>query len=274
MTSPAVSLSADFAERYGPRALILGGSEGIGLAFANQLAAAGLHLTLAARSVAALDRAAQTIRSAHQVDVETLWLDLTSPDIETRAAEIISAREYGLLVYNAGATHGVGLFLDQPADRALNLVRLNCTAPTAFAHHALAAMRARGRGGMILVSSMSGLVGSGYVAAYAAAKSFEIVLAEGLHWEMARNGIDVICAVATLTDTPAMRRSGMVEVEGLVPMAAADFAQGALRALGTAPVWFAAGDAAVDALRSSPRAAATAQASLISAQLWGIDPEE
>ncbi|WP_176502351.1 SDR family NAD(P)-dependent oxidoreductase [Novosphingobium sp. Chol11] len=266
------SLPTAFLSRYGPRALILGGSEGIGLAFANQLAAAGFHLTLAARSAATLEQAAEAIRSDYQVDVQAISLDLTSAGIEVRAREIIAGGEYGLVVYNAGATHGVGLFLDQPADRALNLVRLNCTTPTAFAHHALAAMRARRRGGLILVSSMSGLVGSGYVAAYAAAKSFEIVLAEGLHWELARDGVDVMCAVATLTDTPAMRRSGMVEVEGLTPMEAGDFADGALRALGTAPVWYAAGDAAVSAVRSTPRPAATAQASLTSAQLWGITP--
>lgn len=264
-------LPTSFTERYGPRALILGGSEGIGLAFAQKLAATGLDLTLAARSEPALEAAARTIMKSYPVDVEVITLDLTSPDIGSRAAEIVAARDYGLVIYNAGATHGVGLFLDKPVDHALNLVQLNCAGPIAFAHSALAAMRKRGKGGLLLVSSMSGVVGSGYVAAYAASKSFEIVLAEGLHWEMARDGVDVMCAVATLTDTPAMRRSGMVEVAGMVPMDPADFAGNALAELGSAPLWYAVGDAAVEAMRAAPRIAATASASTISAQLWGID---
>ena len=266
---PDASFSG-FAERYGPRALILGGSEGIGAAFAERLAVAGVDLTLVARSARALDETASAIKRNQGVDVETIELDLTCVDIEKRAGEIIAARDYGLVIYNAGATHGVGLFLDQSVDHALNLVRLNCAAPIAFAHHGLAAMQSRGRGGFLLVSSMSGMVGSGYVATYAASKSFEIILAEGLHWELARDGVDVTCAVATLTDTPAMQRSGMVEVDGLIPMDASVFVRGALGALGTAPVWYAVGDTIVDAMRAAPREAATAHASAMAAQLWGI----
>ena len=271
MPDSLVMLPTGFAERYGPRALILGGSEGIGLAFAQLLAAAGLHLTLVARSQSALEQAAQAIRQQYAVEVDTIILDLTAPDIAEQAEEIVAARDYGLVIYNAGATHSIGLFLDQPVSHAVNLVRLNCTGPVAFAHPALAAMRQRGKGGLLLVSSMSAMVGSGYVAAYAAAKSFEILLAEGLHWELARDGVDVMCAVATLTDTPAMRRSGMVEVEGLVPMDATTFAIDALMALGSAPVWYAVGEEAVNAMRAAPRVSATAHASAISAQMWGAD---
>lgn len=268
-----MSGAATLAERYGPRALILGGSEGIGAEFADLLAGSGLDLTLVARSAAALNETAGKIRRVHGVDVEIIELDLTAPDIPSRASDIIAARDYGLVIYNAGATHGVSLFLDQPVERALNLVALNCASPVAFAHAGLGKMREKGRGGLILVSSMSGLVGSGYVAAYAASKSFEIVLAEGLHWELQRDGVDILCAVASLTDTPAMQRSGMVAVEGLTPMDARTFASGALGALGTTPVWYAVGDTAVEGLRAMPRPAATANASAISAQLWGMEAD-
>lgn len=241
------------------------------MAFAQTLAAAGFDLTLVARSSQSLTAAAELIKDHHGVAVETLILDLTGADVEERAKVIVAEHDYGLVIYNAGATHGVGLFVDQPADRALNLVRLNCAGPIAFAHPALAAMRARGRGAFVLVSSMSAMAGSGYVAAYAASKSFEIVLAEGLHWELARDGVDVMCAVASLTDTPAMRRSGMVEIEGLVPMDPDTFARRALAALGSVPVWYAVGEAAADAMRTMPRTTITDNASVMSARLWGID---
>ena len=274
MSGDGAPARASLAERYGPRALILGGSEGIGAQFAALLAEAGLDLTLAARSAGPLNATAETIRRTYRVDVDVIELDLTAPGIASRAEEIIAARDFGLVIYNAGATHGVNLFLDQPVDHALNLVALNCASPVAFAHAALTRMREKGRGGLLLVSSMSGLVGSGYVATYAASKSFEIVLAEGLHWELRRDGVDILCAVASLTDTPAMQRSGMVAIEGLEPMDSRTFAAGAIDALGTAPVWYAAGDAAVEALRAMPRPAATANASAMSARLWGIKVDQ
>lgn len=273
--SGAGGLPDGFLERYGPRALILGGSEGIGASFADALAAAGLDITLVARSAQSLEATAARLRERHGGKVDVHLLDLTGPDVEAAAAALFASQDFGLVVYNAGATHGAGLFLDQPVDKALNLVRLNCAGPVIFAHHALTAMRTRGRGGLILVSSMSGMAGSGYVAGYAASKSFEITLAEGLHWEMARDGVDVMCAVATLTDTPAMRRSGLqLDADpNFVAMDADAVALGALRNLGVAVVWFAAGEETAQALRAAPRRALTDSMSRTSARLYGFAPD-
>jgi short-subunit dehydrogenase len=143
-----MSAGTSLTERYGPRALILGGSEGIGAEFADLLAGAGLDLTLVARSAGALNETAARIRDAHGVEVDVIELDLTAPDIPSKAGDIIAARDFGLVIYNAGATHSVNLFLDQPVDRALNLVALNCASPVAFAHAALGKMREKGRGGL------------------------------------------------------------------------------------------------------------------------------
>lgn len=262
----------DFLKRYGPRALILGGSEGIGASFAEILAAKGFGVTLAARSKGPLEEAAAKIRAAYKVDVQTRVLDLTGPDVATAADEILNSGEYGLVVYNAGATHGVGLFLDQPVESALNLVRLNCYGPVIFAHRFLTRMRERGRGGYIMLSSMSAMSGAGYVATYSGVKSFEINLAEGLNWELKKHGVDVLCAVAGLTDTPAMARSGMIidGSTGFTPMKSEDVASGALAALGQGPVWFAPGADAAAAMRAAPRDQLIETMSQASAALWGL----
>ncbi len=247
------------AKKYGPVALVLGGSEGIGRQFANELAGAGLDLVLVARGAAALESAAAEIRAAHGVRVRTLTRDLTAQGLEGFVDGVLAVDDVGLVVYNAGATHGVGNFLDAPLSKATGLVQLNCAGPVTLAHKVLGARRARGRvGGLVVVSSMSGLCGSGLIAAYAAAKAFEIALCEGLHFELAREGIDVLCAVAGLTDTPAMRRSGLsfaaAAAAGYVAMDAAAVARGALAQLGKVPVWYAVGQAAADAMRAMPRA--------------------
>jgi len=264
-----------FRDRYGPRALVLGGSEGIGAAFAHALAARGLDLTLVARRAEPLADLAADIARAHGVDVAVECADLAADTVGQSAVALFDTREYGLVVYNAGAAHGAGLFTDNPIVRELGLVRLNCLGPTAIAHHALRQMVPRGRGGVILVSSMSGLAGSGHVATYAAAKSFEIVLAEGLHWENVARGVDVLCAIASMTDTPAMRLSGMRPdaLPGMVAMAPEAVAEGALGFLGQGPVWCAAGRDAIDGARAMPRADLVDRSSRMAAALWGLDPE-
>jgi short-subunit dehydrogenase len=261
------------AQKYGPAALVLGGSEGIGREFAEQLAAAGLELVLVARNRAPLEAAAAQLRAAHGVRVTNYARDLAGAELEAFADEILARHDVGLVICNAGATHGVGPFLDAPLGQALHLVRLNCLAPLIFAHKTLTQRRARGAG-LIMVSSMSGVCGSGLVATYAATKAFEIALCEGLHWELGREGIDVLCAVAGLTDTPAMRRSGLsfsaAAAKGYVAMNAADVARGALEQLGRAAVWYAVGEAAALALRQMPRAQLTVVMSEASAALYNV----
>jgi uncharacterized protein len=264
-----------FRERYGPVALILGGSEGIGREFAAQLAARGLDLVLVARHEEPLSAAAAQLRAAHAVRISTHCLDLSAPQAPAAAAALAAAHEVGLLICNAGATHGAGCFADEPSDTALALTRLNCLTPLACVHAALRGMRARGRGGVIMMSSLAGLGGSGLLATYAAAKAFVIALCEGLHWELSREGIDVLCAVAGLTDTPAMRRSGLsytaAAASGYVAMEAAAVADGALRQLGQGALWYAGGEQAPAALRALPRAQLTAALTAATAALYNVD---
>ena len=264
-----------FAERYGPRALICGASEGIGAAFARALAARGLDLTLVARRQGPLEDLAAALVRDHGVACSTALIDLATPPAGAALADLWRAHDHGLLVCNAGAAHGAGLFDRNPLARELALVHLNCLTPTAIVHHALQTMVPRRRGGIVLVSSMSGLAGSGHVATYAAAKSFGITLAEGLHWENAGRGVDVLCAIASLTDTPAMHRSGMdmAALPGFVPMASEAVAEGALAHLGRQAVWSAAGEAAIEAARTSPRAEWVDRGSRMAAALWGMDQD-
>ena len=85
----------------GKRALVTGGSKGIGRAAAASLAAEGCDLVLAARDVAALDEAASSIRSRHQVQVATIVADLSQSEDVDRVAD--TAGPLDILVNNAGA---------------------------------------------------------------------------------------------------------------------------------------------------------------------------
>lgn len=225
-----------FREKYGPWALIAGGSEGIGFAYAERLAAEGCNLILLGRRQQALDEAAQRLSS---VEVETHAVDLTRPIDRDWLTALVERREIGLLIYNAGATHGAELFLDAPLDNALNLVALNCSGPLTFCHVLGDKMRSRGRGGILLMSSMSGLAGGAYIAGYCASKAFDITLAEALWQELRVEGIDVVCVVAGATRTPAMARSGIDLDNNDAVRDADEVARDGLAALANGPVFVA-----------------------------------
>jgi short-subunit dehydrogenase len=199
------------ARRYGPWALIAGGSEGIGACVAADLAAAGINIVLVARKTEPLEALAAELRERADVEVRTLALDLTSEDLLDRMRAATDDIAVGLMVYNAGASHRTGPFLDWPLEDVLKVVRLNTLAPAVLAHHFGRKMAARGAGGIVLMGSLAGAAGSPSVVPYAGAKAFSQVFSEGLWWELKQAGVDVLHVVVGSTITPAMERLGIVQ---------------------------------------------------------------
>lgn len=202
------------AERYGPWAVVAGGSEGIGACIAAELAQAGLNLVLVARKAGPLNALAAELKARSGVEVRTLGLDLTDPAMLDQIREVTDDLDVGLVVYNAGASHRVGPFLDWPLADVLKVLRLNVDGQAMLSHHFGRRLAARGRGGIILIGSMAGNAGSPSVVAYAGAKAFSQIFGEGLWWELKQHGVDVLQVVVGATHTPAMARLGITYPNG------------------------------------------------------------
>ncbi len=190
-----------FRARYGPCAVVVGGSEGLGAAFAAELAARGLDLVLVARRLDALAASADRLRGAHAVSVTTLAVDAGAPGGAAAIEVATEGRDVGLLVCSA-AFGPIGPFLDLAPDEIDRMVDLNCRAPARLAHSFGRRLAARGRGGIVLLSSMAGLQGSACIAHYAATKAYGRVLAEGLWAELAPRGVDVLACCPGRVHTP------------------------------------------------------------------------
>jgi short-subunit dehydrogenase len=195
-----------FVEKYGPWALVAGASRGLGRSFARCLAKRGLHLVLVARTEKALAGLAVELESGYQVQTLPLPVDLSTPDGLERIAAATETIDVGLVVYNA-ALADTGPFLDRGRESLTRLVATNCAGPLFSCRHFGQKMAERGRGGIVLMSSMSGFQGTPYVAAYAASKAFNLVLAEGLWYELKSANVDVLACCPGPTATPGFNDS-------------------------------------------------------------------
>jgi uncharacterized protein len=194
-----------FGQRYGPWAVIAGASEGTGRSFARQVAAKGLSCVLVARE-GPLDEVAEEIRSEFGVEAVTADIDLAEEDAPSRVIAAAGDREVGLYIHNAGADWQGERFLEHDIDDWIALSRINIDTMLRCVHHFGEAMKARRRGGILLVNSGACYGGSKYLAIYGAAKAFQLNFAEALWSELRVYGVEVLSIVLGKTDTPGFRR--------------------------------------------------------------------
>jgi short-subunit dehydrogenase len=230
-------------QNYGPWAVIAGGSEGVGAEFAHQLAAAGLNLVLLARKPEPLRATADACRG-QGVEVRTVAVDLVDPAGVDRLFDATADLEVGLLIYNAGANTCSERFLDGDLADFQKVIDLNIGAALRLVAHYGRPMRDRRRGGILLVGSMAGYLGSERHTVYGGVKAFGRIFAEGLWLELRDYNVHVLELVLGVTRTPAMERIGLnFDVPGLRVAEPADVAREGLEQLPHGPVYVAGGNA-------------------------------
>jgi len=231
-----------FVERYGPWAVVAGASEGIGASFSRKLAARGMNLVLVARRAAPLEELAAQLRDEHNVEVKVQPLDLGSDDAVSGMTAATASLDVGLMIYNA-AYSPIGAFLDIEVEEHLKAVAINVHGPLRLSHYFGRRLAKRGKGGIILMSSMSGFQGTAIVANYAGTKAYNTILAEGLWRELGRHGVDVLGCVAGATLTPGYSSvTEQIPTRGLArPMPPDEVTEQALRDLGQRPIGISGG---------------------------------
>jgi hypothetical protein len=194
-------------ERHGPWALVTGASSGIGEGYARRLAAIGVHVAMVARRGEALEALGAELSSRHGVECRALPMDLAEPGAASRLADAVADLEVGLLVANAG-TGWIGRFDLQAPESHSMLIRLHCEMHVELTARLLGPMKARGRGGILIVSSMGGFVPLPYYAVYSGTKALLQNWGEALAREMRGSGVDVVVVA------PGDTKTGFQEVAG------------------------------------------------------------
>lgn len=222
-----------FTDTYGPYAVVAGGSYGLGAAFAEAIARRGVNLVLLARNEEQLTATAARLKAGYDIDVITIVADMADYDNVKKRLSGLTV-DIGLLVYDAAAAP-IGRFEDTTEEQLAQAASVNVRAPLLLTKLLSAPMIARGRGGIVLMSSLAGSQGSPNIAAYAATKSFNAVLAEGLWSELKPRGVDVLACVAGAILTPGYRQAETARpAPGTLP--AEVVAEQTLSALGRGPI--------------------------------------
>jgi hypothetical protein len=221
--------------RYGTTALVTGASSGIGRAFACELAARGLDVVVVARRGERLEALKRELEAAHGVRVFSIVADLAERDaagaIERRLGELGLSVDF--LVANAGfGKWGELGSYDRQID--LDMVQVNCASVVDLTHRLLPPMKERGRGAVVIVSSVLGQIPAPWMAVYSASKAFDKFFGESLFGECRPFGVDVLSIEPTLTETEFNAGSGQKKPPVRVRTAEQVVAT-SLRALGRVP---------------------------------------
>ena len=97
-----------------------------------------------------------------------------------RGVIVLGVVAIGLLVYNA-ASVSVGRFLERDLAQHMQSIEVNCRGPVTLSYHFGGLMAARGRGGIVVMTSGAAFAGSGFLASYSASKAFDLNLGYTAH---------------------------------------------------------------------------------------------
>jgi short-subunit dehydrogenase len=175
--------------RARPVALVTGASSGIGLEYAERLAAKGYDLAVVARRRARLESVAEQLRSDLGAAVEVIAADLTKQgDLRLVEERIRTAERLEMLV-NCAGFGTVASFPTVDPDRIENEIALNVTAVVRLTRAALPGMTARRKGTIVNVSSMASFQPNPYLASYGASKAYVTNFTEALSAELEGSGV-------------------------------------------------------------------------------------
>ncbi|HXX83283.1 MAG TPA: SDR family NAD(P)-dependent oxidoreductase [Casimicrobiaceae bacterium] len=187
---------------------ITGGTSGMGLATAKLLAARGAHIVVFSRNAKEADAALKEIQAARSSDRQRVgWLeaDVAERD-QVLAGFARAAQEFGApdIVINMAGIGGVAPMIDMSFETFDRIMKINLYGTRHVTEAALASMRPRGRGKIVLVGSLGGFVPIYGYTAYGTSKFAVVGFAQCLRNELKPLGIDLSCFCPGEVDTPAL----------------------------------------------------------------------
>jgi len=217
-----------FKNNYGNWAIVVGSAEGLGEAYSIALAKRNMNLIMVDNQLDSLTILANQLEKDFGIETIPLHLDLSESDAVKKIMNEIEQVDCRLLVYNA-AYSLIKPFVNHTEEELDNFIEINTKTQLKLVHQfSKLLIDKKQSGGILLMSSLAGLIGMQLVSSYAATKAFAWNLAEALHYELKPQNIDVMACIAGATATPAYLKTkptyGMIKPLVMKPEAVAESA--------------------------------------------------
>lgn len=222
-----------FKNKYGSWAIIVGSAEGLGESYAIALAKRKMNLILVDNQLKLLTAISKKLETDFGIETVQLHLDLKNNDAVKKMMDEIEKVDCRILIYNA-AFSLIKPFINHSEEELNNFIDINTKTQLKLVHQfSKHLVKKNQKGGILLMSSLAGLIGMQLVSSYAATKAFAWNLAEALHHELKPKNIDVMACIAGATATPAYLKTkptyGFIKPLVMQPN---DVAESALKKLG------------------------------------------
>lgn len=189
-------------EKYGSWALVVGSAEGLGEAYSFELAKRKMNLVMVDNQPEKQTALADKLENEFSIQTIRLAVDLFENDSINKIMKSIETVDCRLLLYVA-AYSKVKPFFSNTNEDIEKYANINCLKLTSLVHSFGSKLKNKGGGGILMMSSLAGLIGMQMITPYAATKAYTWNLAEALHYELKPFNIEVMACIAGATATPS-----------------------------------------------------------------------
>ncbi|NXX17272.1 HSDL1 protein, partial [Podargus strigoides] len=231
---PKLGGEIDLVKQYGKWAVVTGGTDGIGKAYAEQLAKRGVNIILISRNKKKLETVCRSISETYKVETDFIVADFSKgrkpyPAIK----EALEDREIGILVNNVGTSYSYPeYFANLSEDTLWDMINVNIASANMMTHIVLPGMVEKKKGAIVNVSSASCCQPAPVLTTYGASKAYLDYFSRALHYEYASQGIFVQSLTPFVVATKMTACSSIASKRSFLFPSAEEYASHAISTLG------------------------------------------
>ncbi|NXP18233.1 HSDL1 protein, partial [Scytalopus superciliaris] len=240
---PKLGGEVDLVKQYGKWAVVTGSTDGIGKAYAEELAKRGVNVILVSRNKEKLEAVSRSIAETYQVETDFIVADF-SKGCEPYPAirEALKDREIGILVNNVGMFHAYpDYFANLSEDIVWDMIHVNIASANMMTHIVLPGMVKKKKGAIVNVSSVLCCQPTPLLTTYGASKAYVDYFSRALHYEYASKGIFVQSLTPSTIATKMVAFNSITGKRSFFIPSAEEYASHAVSTLGlskrTAGYW-------------------------------------
>ncbi|XP_057652964.1 inactive hydroxysteroid dehydrogenase-like protein 1 [Diorhabda carinulata] len=221
-------------KKFGPWALVTGSTDGIGKAYALELAKRGINIVLVSRNEEKLKKTAEEIENKHLVKTKIIVADFSQVQkaVDT-VKEKLGTLKIDILVNNVGKNYDYPLYLTEiPENLIVDIININTGAVTLMCRAFIEDMKKRGKGAIVNVSSGSELHPLPLMNVYAATKAYVKSFTAGLRYEYRNSGVTIQHLAPFFVNTNMSAFVPMLQRNNFIVPNAENYAKFAVMTLG------------------------------------------